>query len=112
MLCFLINQKLVMMMMMRLNWMKNHSLFYLINSLNSLQTHNLVMQKHHEILRTLSEIETSKDESGIGGANLTKLKEKTAMFKITANAMAKVNNESFFNYSLSLSSRYLKSTYL
>lgn len=61
------------------------------------------MQKHHEMLRTLSEIEMSKDESGIGGANLTKLKEKTAMFKITANAMAKVNIESFFNYLFSLS---------
>ena len=67
-------------------------------------THNLVVQKHHEILRTLSDIEMSKDESGIGGANLTKLKEKTAMFKITANAMAKVNSESFSTtLSLSLS---------
>ena len=51
-------------------------------------THDLVQQKHQELTRTLSEVEVG---SGLGTSqSVTKLKETSAMFKITADAMAKV----------------------
>ena len=53
-------------------------------------THNLVQQKHHELMKVLSDVETGKEETG---TNHSKLKEKAAMFRVTANAMAKVISE-------------------
>ena len=51
-------------------------------------TQDLVRQKHQELNRLLSEV----DAVGVGsGTVATKLREMTAMFKITADAMAKVS---------------------
>lgn len=55
-------------------------------------THNLVQQKHHELMKVLADVETGKEETG---TNLTKLKEKAVMFRVTANAMAKVAGDYF-----------------
>lgn len=55
-------------------------------------THNLILQKHHDILKTLAELD-DKELAQSGSGSLTKLKEKIAMFKITSSAMAKVCNE-------------------
>ena len=49
-------------------------------------THDLVRQKHQELSRVLSDVELV----GQGAGPTTKLKETTAMFKITADAMTKV----------------------
>ena len=69
------------------------NLHQLTEKLNELKTTNaLVIQKHQDILRAVSEIETPNRGSGV--PTLSKLNEKASMFKITANAMAKVR----YNY--------------
>ena len=51
-------------------------------------TRDLVCQKHHELSRALSEVELV---GGQGAGPSAKLKETTAMFKITADAMTRVS---------------------
>ena len=54
----------------------------LANKLTELTTtYNLIQQRHLELVKSFSDLETGKDGS------LAKAKEKASMFKITATAM-------------------------
>ncbi|XP_019854132.1 PREDICTED: oxysterol-binding protein 1-like [Amphimedon queenslandica] len=69
-------------------------------------THNLILQKHHDILKTLAELD-DKELAQSGSGSLTKLKEKIAMFKITSSAMAKVS-EDYLLLATSMEKHWLK----
>ena len=59
-------------------------------------TQNIIQQKHHDLVRAFSEFEAGKDKNG------AKLKEKAAMFKITADALTKVSWDSTIEASVPL----------